>query len=153
MKKSILSLLITILFSLTILGIRALPAMAQGGNTDFLKSCGTDSIDPNCNPPTLQQFEILFVRILVVAWSLGGFLWLGYFIAIARLYFTSEQAKIEEAKKRFLRWVIGFALFYLSRAIIISIMGVLIADDTNCYAEFDSNVAFKFFFSEVCIPR
>lgn len=152
MKKSILSLLITILFSLTILGIRALPAMAQGGSTDFLKSCGTDSIDPDCNPPTLQQFELLFVKALVAAWSLGGLLWLGYFIIIAQLYFTSEQSKIEEAKKRFQRWIIGFVLFYLARAIIISVMGVLIADDTNCYAEFDNNAAFKFFFPEVCEP-
>lgn len=130
----------------------ASPVSAQGGNTDFVQSCSPDRIDPNCRPPTLQQFEFLVVKLIYSAWSLGGFLWLVYFINIARLYFTSDPNKIEEAKQRFLRWVVGIALFYLSWAIVGNIMALMIADGTNCYEQFNGTPGFVFFFPEVCEP-
>lgn len=152
MKIKILSICLTIFLSLSIVGFRLIPATvnAQGGNTDFLDSCSTDSIDPNCRPPTLQQLEFVVVKLIYSAWSLGGLLWLVYFINIARLYFTSDPNKIEDAKQRFLRWVTGIALFYLSWAIIGNVMALMIADGTDCFEEFNGTPGFLFFFPEVC---
>jgi len=151
-KNKILSVIITILISLSLVTLRAstLPVLAQGGNTDFLNNCSTDSIDPNCTPPTLQQFELLVVKLIYSAWSLGSILWLVYFINIARLYYTSDPNKIEEAKQRFLRWLTGIALFYLSWAIIGNVMGIMIADGTDCFEEFNGTPGFMFFFGDVC---
>lgn len=152
MKKTIISLTISLFISVLLVTLRtsSLPVLAQGGNTDFLDSCGINSIDPDCRPPTLQQFEFVIVKIIYSAWSLGGLLWLVYFINIARLYFTSDPNKIEEAKQRFLRWITGVALFYLSWAIIGNLMALMIADGTDCFEEFNGTPGFIFFFPEVC---
>lgn len=151
MKKTFLSLLLTTILTFSILGLRTIPVLAQGGNSDFLDSCSTDSIDPDCKPPTLQQIEFLVVKLIYAAWSLGGFLWLGYFVIIAKIYFSSDPNKIEEAKQRFMRWVIGFALYYLSWAIVGNVMELMIADGTSCFEEFNGTPGFKFFFPDVCV--
>lgn len=151
-KNLVLSLFLTFFLTLTILGVRSIPVSAQGGNTDFLGTCSTDNIDVDCKPPTLQQFEFLVVKLIYAAWGLGGFIWMGYFMFIVFTYFTGDQNKIEEAKKRLGRWFLGFVLFYLSWVIIANVMGVLIADGTDCFEEFNGTPGFKFFFPEVCEP-
>lgn len=150
MKKNILTICVTILLTLFIAGIRVVPVVAQGGDTGFLKNCPIDNISDDCRPPTLQQFEFLFVNLIVAAWALGGFLWMGYFINIARLYFTDDTNKIEDAKKRFGKWILGFALYYLSWVIVGNVLSVMVGTDSNCYAEFSGNPVFRFFFAEVC---
>ncbi len=152
MKKNILVLYVTVVLLLFILGIPIFPVMAQGGDTGFVENCPIDSVDENCRPPTLQQFEFIFVNLLVTAWALGGFLWMGYFINIARLYFTDDVSKIEDAKKRFGKWVLGFALYYLSWVIVGNVLAVMVGGGSDCYVEFSRNPVFRFFFAEVCTP-
>lgn len=152
MKKNILTICVTILMTLFIVGTRMMPVMAQGGDSGFLRDCPIDSISDDCRPPTLQQFEFLFVNLIVAAWALGGFLWMGYFINIARLYFTNDTNKIEDAKKRFGKWVLGFALYYLSWVIVGNVLSVMVGTHSDCYAEFSGNPVFRFFFAEVCDP-
>lgn len=150
MKSKIISFLFTICFSLLLMGLRTFPALAQGGETGFIDNCPIGSISPGCKPPTLQQFEFLIARLIYAAWALGGLIWTAYFMLIAKMYFTSDQGKIEEAKKRFGRWFLGIAFFYLSRPLIGSFMEVLIKDGTTCYQSFDGTPGFTFFFPDVC---
>ncbi len=152
MKKSIFSILITVLMSLSFLAVRVVPVLAQGGDTGFVINCPIDSIEEDCRPPTLQQFEFIFANLIVLAWALGGFVWLGYFINIARLYYTSDPNKIEEAKKRFGRWILGFALYYLSWVIVGNVLAVMVGTSSDCFAEFSGNPVFRFFFADVCQP-
>lgn len=149
-KKYILSTILSLFLTLTLLGFRTLPVLAQGGQTDFINDCPVDSIDPDCRPPTLQTFEFVLVRFIYIAWALGGFLWLAYFILIAYSFFTSDTNKIEDAKSRFGRWLIGIVLFYLSRMIIASVMATMISGTSNCYQQFDGTPGFTFFFPDVC---
>ena len=154
MKKNLLSLLITSIISIAILSVSAFawqaPVQAQGGDSGFLKDCPPDSISEECQPPTLQTLEFIVAKLIIAAWALGGLLWLAYFIFIATLYFTDDPNKIDEAKKRFGRWIIGFALFYLSWVIVGNVLDVMIDGGQSCYAEFDGYPGFKFFFPEVC---
>jgi hypothetical protein len=156
MKKNFTSVFIAFLLVSIIVGffsfVSTTPVQAQGGDSGFLENCPTDSIDPRCQPPTLQSLEFIFAKLIIAAWALGGLLWLGYFIAIAVLYFTDDPGKVEEAKKRFGRWLIGFALFYLSWIIVANVLDVMIADGSECYKQFDGYPGFVFFFPEVCEP-
>jgi len=150
MKNKIISILITISITFMIVSTQVVTVQAQGGQTDFLNDCPVDSIDPDCRPPTLQTFEFVLVRFIYIAWALGGFLWLAYFILIAYSFFTSDTNKIEDAKSRFGRWLIGIVLFYLSRMIISSVMATMISGTSNCYQQFDGTPGFTFFFPDVC---
>lgn len=152
MKKKILALCVTALLALTIFGVSVMPVVAQGGDTGFIRTCWIDDIRDDCRPPTLQQFEFLFANLIVTAWALGGFLWMGYFINIARLYFTDDVSKIEDAKKKFGKWILGFALYYLSWVIVGNVLAVMVGTNSDCYAEFSGNPVFRFFFAEVCTP-
>lgn len=149
-KQIFLSVSLTMFLSFSMLGLRTFPVLAQGGETGFVDNCPIGSISPECKPPTLQQLEFLVVRLIYAGWALGGLIWTAYFMLIAKLYFTSDQGKIEEAKGRFGRWIVGLALFYLSRPLIGSFMEVLIKDGTGCYDSFDGTPAFTFFFPDVC---
>lgn len=150
MKNRVLSILLTMGITFMMVSTQFIPVLAQGGQTDFIDDCPVDSINPDCRPPTLQTFEFVLVRFIYIAWALGGFLWLAYFILIASTFFTSDSNKIEEGKGRFNRWLIGIALFYLSRMIISSVMSTMIADSSNCYEQFDGTPGFTFFFPDVC---
>lgn len=152
MKKAVISICITLSLTIALLVSLSLPVLAQGGDSGFLDSCRIGEISEDCKPPTLQQFEFLFVNLLVTAWALGGLLWVGYFINIARLYYTGDTNKIEEAKKRFGKWVLGFALYYLSWVIVGNVLSVMITPTSDCYSEFAGNPMFRFFFAEVCNP-
>lgn len=144
--KTIIILSLIVVFS----GIQIMPVFAQGGDSGFLQDCPIDDISDKCRPPTLQHFEFLFANLIVTAWALGGLVWMGYFINIARLYFTNDMNKIEEAKKKFGKWVLGFALYYLSWVIVGNVLSVMVGTSSSCYAEFSGNPVFRFFFAEVC---
>lgn len=150
MKKNLYSLILTILFCITLITFRGIPVFAQGGDSGFLRDCPIDSISSDCKPPTLQQLEFIVANLIVAAWALGGFLWLAYFLNIARLYYTTEVNKVEEAKKRFGKWTLGFALYYLSWVIVGNVLQVMVGTSSDCFSQFSGNPVFRFFFAEVC---
>lgn len=153
MKKILLSSLISLFTLSLILGLNFTSVYAQGGETDFVTSCPPDSVTEDCQPPTLQQFEFLAAQILYIAWGLGGFLWLGYFIYIASKYMRGNPQEIEDAKKRFGLWLGGIVLYYLSYVVIAQIMGFLIGGqggNSDCFNQFDGTPGFTFFFPTVC---
>lgn len=150
MKTKILSLLLSLFIVSFVLGVRTIPVLAQGGDTNFVESCPPNAVSEDCQPPTLQTLEFLVVRIIYAAWALGGFFWLGYFIFIATKYLRGDPQQIEDAKKRFGIWVVGIFVYYLSYVIVGQFMSLLIKDGSACYNQFDGTPGFTFFFAQVC---
>lgn len=124
---------------------------AQGGQTDFIESCPVDSVSPDCNPPTFQQIEYMFVRLIYFLWISGGIIF-GFFLAYAGwMYFSSlgEQDKMAEARDRASKWLISVLLYFFSRPIVATMMHEFVSDNVNCYAELNEP-GFTFFFPTAC---
>lgn len=124
--------------------------LVNAQSTDYLASCPVGSTDLNCNPPTLIEVQYTVVRLIYATWACGGFIFLILLLLIGWTYMTSggDSGKIEEAKKRGGQWIIGFLLFFLSRAIVATMMRGLIGDNP-CYNTL-RDPGFTFFFNDVC---
>ena len=150
MKIKILSSILTFLMIFSIYGSSYYISVYAQNELPYEQNCDIDSVNPDCQPPTLRSLEDLFVNILYIAWFMGGLLWLGYFIYIASFYMRGDPSKIEEAKKRFGIWVAGIVIYYLSYVIVAQVMSAFVGGSSDCYNKFDGTPGFYFFFEDVC---
>lgn len=114
--------------------------------------CDIDTVDPNCDPPQLQEIEYFAVRILYIIWAAGGLVFLILMIIIGFTWMTSggDEGKIATAKKRAGQWIVGFLLYFLSQPIVGTLMKGLIAPgDKDCFKNLNTP-GFTFFFADVC---
>ncbi len=114
--------------------------------------------DPGCNaqqaviiPPTLQQLEIWFVRILYVIWSVVGALSFFYIVVLGYRYMITrgDVTKVTEIRQKIIYYIIGLVLVFLAVPILTTVFRVLgINRQVDCY-----NVqmpGFQFFFTDLC---
>lgn len=123
-----------------------------GGVYDEGATCDPQAV---LNPPTLQQLEIWFVRIVYAIWAIAAtFSFLGI-VAIGYQYMISRGAPEATAKvkDRIAKFIIGFCLVFLAVPILNTIFRLLaINDSVECYSGLTSNVGigFQFVFPELC---
>lgn len=123
-----------------------------GGVYDEGASCDPQAV---LNPPTLQQLEIWFVRIVYAIWAISAtFSFLGI-VAIGYQYMISRGAPEATAKvkDRIAKFIIGFCLVFLAVPILNTIFRLLAVNDSvQCYSGLTSNVGigFQFVFPELC---
>ncbi len=103
-------------------------------------------------PPTLQQIEVWFVRILYVVWAVVGAFSFILLVGVGFEYMlrggTSDQ-ELVKVRKRIINYIIGFALVFLAVPILTTVFNLLgVNDDVACY---DVNMpGFQFFFTTLC---
>lgn len=116
-----------------------------------------DLCDPQAvlNPPTLQQLEVWFVRIVYSIWAIAatfsflGIVYIGYQYMISR---GAPEATVK-VKDRLAKFIIGFALVFLAVPILTTVFRLLYVNDSvQCYQGLTSNVGigFQFVFPELC---
>lgn len=108
-------------------------------------------------PPSLQQLEILFVRVVYAIWALVAtfsfllLLYLGYQYLISR----GDATQIKAIRERIIKYIIGFILVFLAVPILVTFFKLLgVNNDIECYQGLSggSNVGigFQFFFTDLC---
>ncbi len=72
-------------------------------------------------PPTIADFSTQLVRLVDVAYGLGGIFFLILFFVIGGIWMTSRGSEdvLTETKKRLTYWFAGFFLYFLSATLII----------------------------------
>jgi hypothetical protein len=102
-------------------------------------------------PPTFQQIEVWFVRILYAVWGLVVSLSFLFLVKLGYDYMISrgDVTKITEIRKRIVNYVIGFALVFLSVPILTTVFRLLgVNDSVQCY---NVNMpGFQFFYTSLC---
>jgi len=114
--------------------------------------------DPGCfaeqsvpKPPTLQQLEIWFVRIVYAIWALVGSFSFFFLVVLGYRYLISrgDVTKITEIRQKIIYYIIGFVLIFLAVPILTTFFNLLgVNEDFDCY-----NVempGFQFFFTDLC---
>ncbi|MCS7317717.1 MAG: pilin, partial [Candidatus Dojkabacteria bacterium] len=103
-------------------------------------------------PPTIQQFEILFKRIVYVIWAIVASLsfvmlvYLGYKYMIAR---DTSDRELVKLRKAILNYIFGFSLVFLSVPILTTLFKLLnLNTNISCYDI--AMPGFQFFFPELC---
>lgn len=106
-------------------------------------------------PPTVQQLEVWFVRIVYAIWAIAasfsfiGILIIGYQYMISR---GAPEATVR-VKDRIAKFLLGFCLVFLAVPILNTVFRVLSVNDSiQCYQGLTSNVGigFQFFFPTLC---
>lgn len=119
-----------------------------------------DNCDPRAQlkPPTLQQLEIWFLRIVYSIWAISatfsflGIVYLGYQYMISR----GAPEAMTKVKDRIVKFLIGLALVFLAVPILNTIFRLLAVNDSvECYAGLTNaannvGIGFQFFFPELC---
>lgn len=114
-----------------------------------------DGTPAGLKPPTLQQLEIWFVRIVYVIWGLTASFSFILLIALGYQYMVSQgdATKVKEIRERILKYILGVAIVFLAVPILTSFFNVLgINQNVSCY---NVNMpGFQFFFFNMCTdPR
>jgi cytochrome bd-type quinol oxidase subunit 2 len=88
---------------------------------------------PTCEPPRLGDVVLQFYRIIDLFYAFGGIGFLMLAIVIGIQWMTSQGSsdKLEELRKRFFYWLIGFVLFFLSATIVTFIYQALEVKDCS----------------------
>jgi len=145
------------------------PAIAVNGPDDFgnyyccagivapgpiaLGGCpaGQAKIIAQIKPPTLQQIEVWFVRILYAIWGLVASLSFLFLVKLGYEYTISrgDPTKITEVRKKIVSYIIGFSLVFLAIPILTTAFRLLgINTNAQCY---NVNLpGFQFFFTSLC---
>jgi len=117
-------------------------------------------VAPILKPPTLQQLEIWFVRIVYAIWAIIATLSFVMLIYLGYRYMlrggTSDQ-ELVKLRKDIFNYVIGVILVFLAVPILTTIFRLMgINNSVQCYNVLNSEVGigFQFFFPELCTdPR
>lgn len=113
-------------------------------------------------PPSLQQVEIWFVRIVYIIWAFVATFSFVILLGVAYQYIISRNAgeALAKARDRIAKYALGFALVFLAIPILNTTFRLLGVDDSvECYQGLtggDNNVGigFQFFFYDLCTdPR
>jgi hypothetical protein len=108
------------------------------------------------NPPTLQQLQVWFVRIVYAIWAVAAFVSVFGIIAIGYQYMISRGAPeaTVKVKDRMSKFILGFALVFLAIPILNTVFRLLgVNDAVNCYQSLTNNdvgIGFQFVFPELC---
>ncbi|GIW58873.1 MAG: hypothetical protein KatS3mg086_158 [Candidatus Dojkabacteria bacterium] len=106
-------------------------------------------------PPTLQQVEIWFVRIVYIVWAFVGSLSFVMLVYLGYQYMlkggTSDQALVD-LRRRIINYIIGVVLVFLAVPILTTFFRFLnINGDVKCYEFAEAgDLTFRFFFPELC---
>jgi hypothetical protein len=106
-------------------------------------------------PPTLQQLEIWFVRLVYIVWAIVGSFSFLMLVYLGYMYMlkggTSDQALVD-LRRRIVNYVIGVILVFLAVPILTTFFRFLNIDGgVECYKFATSGeITFKFFFPELC---
>ncbi len=148
-----LQLILLLLFfvSMPLLSVVTGRVGADTNTTVITTPCPTDRFVADCEPPRLQELEVIAVRLLYAAWACGGIIFMVMLVLIGYTYMTSagDQGKVESARKRGGQWIIGFLLFFFSQPIVATLMKGLISGNTTCFKDL-TDPGFTFFFNSVC---
>lgn len=108
-------------------------------------------------PPTLQEFEILFVRVVYAIWAIVATFSFLLIIYLAYQYLISrgDATQVKAIRERIIKFIIGFALVFLAVPILVTFFKLLGVDSqVQCYSGLsDSNnvgIGFQFFFTDLC---
>ncbi|MCA9387174.1 hypothetical protein KC669_04025 [Candidatus Dojkabacteria bacterium] len=104
-------------------------------------------------PPTLQQIEFWFVRIIYVIWTLVASFSVFYLLVLGYQYMLTrgDVTKITEIRQKIIYYIIGFALVFLAIPILTTVFRVLgVNSQAECYNVNLDEIGFQFFFSELC---
>lgn len=108
------------------------------------------------NPPTLQQLQVWFVRIVYAIWAVAAFISVFGIIAIGYQYMISRGAPeaTVKVKDRMAKFILGFALVFLAIPILNTVFRLLAVNDAvNCYQSLTNNnigIGFQFVFPKLC---
>jgi hypothetical protein len=114
--------------------------------------CSSTGERATLKPPTLQQLEFWFVRIIYVIWGFVGafsfffLVYLGYQFMLKQ---DTTDSQLVDLRRRILNFAIGFALVFLAIPILSTFFRVLgINTNVDCY---NVNMpGFQFFFANLC---
>lgn len=112
---------------------------------------GGEKIIAQLRPPTLQQIEVWFVRILYAIWGLVASLSFLFLVKLGYEYLISrgDPTKITEVRKKIVSYIIGFALVFLAVPILTTVFRLLgVNTNAQCYNV--SMPGFQFFFATLC---
>lgn len=139
-----------------------LPSSQTGKCGPVTASCDTTKGarygDPGCpavrstlKPPTLQQLEIWFVRIVYVLWGFVAAFSFFFLVALGYRYMITQGdvTKTTEIRQKIIYYIIGFILVFLAVPIITTIFRLLgVNNNVGCY---NVNMpGFQFFFTDLC---
>lgn len=108
------------------------------------------------NPPTLQQLQVWFVRIVYAIWAVAAFISVFGIVAIGYQYMISRGAPeaTVKVKDRMAKFILGFALVFLAIPILNTVFRLLgVNDAVNCYQSLTNNnigIGFQFVFPTLC---
>ena len=119
--------------------------------------------DPGClaqqaviKPPTLQQLEIWFVRIIYVIWSLVATFSIFYLLVLAYRYMITrgDVTKITEIRQKIIYYILGVVVVFLAIPILTTVFRLLgVNESAQCYNVNLNEIGFQFFFPELCTIR
>jgi len=103
-------------------------------------------------PPTLQQIEIWFVRILYIIWAVIASFSFVLLVVLGYQYILrggTTDTQLVELRKRIINYVIGFILVFLAVPILTTVFRLFgVNTEAECY---DVNMpGFQFFFDNIC---
>ncbi|MFS8130706.1 MAG: pilin [Candidatus Dojkabacteria bacterium] len=108
-------------------------------------------------PPTLQEFEILFVKVVYAIWAIVASFSFLMIIYLAYQYLISrgDVTQIKAIRERIIKFIIGFALVFLAVPILITFFKILGVDNrVQCYSGLTGSnnvgIGFQFFFTDLC---
>lgn len=119
--------------------------------------------DPGCIaqravliPPTLQQLEIWFVRIIYVIWTLVATFSVFYLLVLGYRWMISrgDVTKITEIRQKIIYYIIGLILVFLAIPVLTTIFRLLgVNEQVQCYNVNMDEIGFQFFFSDLCTAK
>ena len=125
-------------------------------HAEYGTDCPIDSTDPNCQPPSLGDFQTMVVSLIGTGYALIGVVFMGILIFNGLIYLLGyiEDAKyilgatIEDAQKRMTQWVVGFLMVIISYPLINTFMQGIVGE-SECYSKLN-NPTVQFIFPTVC---
>ncbi|MCA9381583.1 hypothetical protein KC678_04925 [Candidatus Dojkabacteria bacterium] len=125
-----------------------------------VSSCSGITGSPGCPaakasliPPTLQQIEFWFVRIIYVIWTLVATFSVFYLLVLGYRYMLTrgDVTKITEIRQKIIYYIIGFALVFLAIPILTTVFRLLgVNSQVDCYNVNLDEIGFQFFFTDLC---
>jgi hypothetical protein len=132
-------------------GPAQLPVQGPDDFGNYFCEYNGEKIIAQIRPPTLQQIEIWFVRILYAIWGLVASLSFLFLVKLGYEYTISrgDPTKITEVRKKIVSYIIGFSLVFLSIPILTTVFRLLgVNTSAQCYNV--SMPGFRFFYSSLC---
>jgi type IV secretory pathway VirB2 component (pilin) len=101
-------------------------------------------------PPALSDISEFLAYIVGIFYSIGGIIFLVILILIGFRWMTSQgnDEVLNESRQRFLYWIVGFVLYFLSAVIVTFILQFFGVKD--CNGNDITNPGFTIVFQDPC---